>query len=160
MSTQASEARAAMERQLETLKADREQLVDALDHIQRVCAGSRTSTRRLRWIAQRAKSAIAGDDDWRDVDVPATDPLVGKLRELLRMIFPIASAELTQLVGSYTTPEDQKTLRTPELIETITERGVYDDCKVLREFLMQTRRNVPEINIEELRKGGDWIELT
>jgi hypothetical protein len=148
--------------ELEQLRGEREQLVDALDHIQRTCAGSRTQTRRLRWIALRAKCAIEGSDEWRVADVPINDPLVERLRELLKMIFPIAAAEFQQLVSGYTAPEDQRRLADDvlALIETINERDVHADCLVLREFLLATRRNVPEINIEELRKGGDWIELT
>lgn len=47
-----------------------EAYVDALDHIVRVCHASRTQTRRLRWIEARAKGAIEGNQDWRDLDIP------------------------------------------------------------------------------------------
>ena len=153
----------ALRARLDTVLADRERMADALEHIANVCDGSRTSTRRLRWLALRARCAVRGDDkSWRDADLPVVDPLVDKLRELLRMIFPIPAAELKQLVSSYTAPAHQERLANdlPALIETIDERAVHADCLVLREFLQQTRRNVPEINIDELRKGGDWIELT
>ena len=48
-------------------------LRDALDHIARVARGSRTGTRRLQWIAQRAQSAIDGDHAWRDLPTPKID---------------------------------------------------------------------------------------
>jgi hypothetical protein len=43
-------------------------LAKALDHIARTAARSRTSTRRLRWIEQRALTALRGDE-YRDIDV-------------------------------------------------------------------------------------------
>lgn len=49
-----------------------EVLRDALDHIEKVCSGSRTQTRRLRWIGARAKSALNGNDNWRSLDLPKT----------------------------------------------------------------------------------------
>ncbi|MGH7337520.1 MAG: hypothetical protein ACREI7_08080 [Myxococcota bacterium] len=151
----------ALRAQLDRLKAEREQLVDALDHIQRTCAGSRTQTRRLRWIALRAKCAIEGNDEWRVADVPVNDPLIEKLRELLTQIFPFVSRELVFTLDNYTTlGAKRKEATFAELLASINERDVHDDCKMLREFLQATRRNVPEINIEELRKGGEWIDLT
>ncbi len=46
------------------------QLRDALDHIVRVARRARTGTRRLTWIAQRAQSALNGDNAWRELDEP------------------------------------------------------------------------------------------
>ena len=43
---------------------------DALDHIMRVAKASRTQTRRLRWIAERARCALEGGEDWREMDLP------------------------------------------------------------------------------------------
>ena len=43
-------------------------LANALDHIRKTAAKSRTSTRRLRWIEQRALFALRGDE-YRDIDV-------------------------------------------------------------------------------------------
>lgn len=43
---------------------------DALDHIMRVAKASRTQTRRLRWIESRARCALEGGEDWRDIDLP------------------------------------------------------------------------------------------
>ncbi len=53
-----------------------EEMVDALDHIMRVANGSRTSSRRDRWIAERARCAIEGGRDWRDLNIPKIDPRV------------------------------------------------------------------------------------
>lgn len=154
------ESRARAERLVSELRADVERMRDALDHIANVCNGSRTNTRRLRWIAERCKGAIEDNENWRTADLPVVDPLVETLRGLLKLIYPICAAELTSLVGSYTTPDDQERLGTAELIEKINERDVHADCVVMLEFLKQARRNVPEININELRKGAKWIELT
>ena len=43
-------------------------LANALDHIRKTAAKSRTSTRRLRWIEQRALFALRGAE-YRDIDV-------------------------------------------------------------------------------------------
>ena len=43
---------------------------DALDHIARVSMGGRTKSKRNEWIAQRAKSALNGDDDWMRLEKP------------------------------------------------------------------------------------------
>jgi len=56
-------------KKMSDLKAEREELIDALDHISRTAKASATQTRRLRWIAHRADSAIQGED-WRDIDLP------------------------------------------------------------------------------------------
>jgi hypothetical protein len=43
-------------------------LAQALDHIARTAAKSRSQTRRTRWIEQRALGALRGDE-YRDIDV-------------------------------------------------------------------------------------------
>ena len=43
-------------------------LARALDHIARTAAKSRSQTRRLRWIEQRALFALRGDE-YRDIDL-------------------------------------------------------------------------------------------
>lgn len=43
-------------------------LATALDHIARAANQSRSMTRRIRWIAQRAELALAGRE-YRDIDV-------------------------------------------------------------------------------------------
>ena len=42
-------------------------LRDALDHIMRTARASRTSTRRLRWIEQRAYQALQGKYETHDL---------------------------------------------------------------------------------------------
>lgn len=54
-------------------------LIDALDHIIRTAQRSRTQTRRLRWIAERARCAIDGKEDWREINLPRKSKL--SLRE-------------------------------------------------------------------------------
>ena len=50
---------------------DAELLRAALDHIAKTAAGSRTSTRRLRWIEQRARWALEGKQYDREAfDMP------------------------------------------------------------------------------------------
>jgi hypothetical protein len=61
--------------------------VDALDHIYRVAKGSRSQTRRLRWIAGRAADALGLGGDWRDLNYPVhvdrdTDRLREKIKDL------------------------------------------------------------------------------
>jgi hypothetical protein len=155
------EIRAREARQLEEVKADRERMRDALEHIASVCEGSRTSTRRLRWIALRCRCAIDGNEEWRVADLPVVDPLVDKLREILKEIFPFVSRELVFTIDNYSTLSsgEREGASFEELLESINERDVHDEVVRMRRFLIDTRRNVPEINIEELRKGGDWIEL-
>jgi hypothetical protein len=43
-------------------------LAQALDHIARTAARSRSQTRRLRWIEQRAQFALRGQE-YRDIDI-------------------------------------------------------------------------------------------
>ncbi len=43
---------------------------DALDHIERIARMSHQMSKRVYWIAQRAKSAIDGDEKWREFDYP------------------------------------------------------------------------------------------
>lgn len=43
---------------------------DALDHIKRICHMSDQMSKRTYWIAQRAQSALDGDEKWREFDYP------------------------------------------------------------------------------------------
>lgn len=45
---------------------------EALVHIINVVRGSRTQTRRLRWIESRAQSGLDGTTDWQKKDLPKT----------------------------------------------------------------------------------------
>jgi acyl-CoA hydrolase len=54
---------------IEQAREEAAEYVDALDHIMRVANASRTQTRRLRWIAERARCALEGGD-WRELDLP------------------------------------------------------------------------------------------
>lgn len=146
----ASPEQERLNQQLEALRDNREELVDALDHIERTCHGSRTQTRRIRWIALRARCAIDGRGDaWKEADVPVNDPLVETLRALLEQIFPYCKRELAGLIESYNELRGEGTEE--ELIVSITEVSVRDDCRMLVDWLAEVRRNVPKINNEERR---------
>lgn len=70
----------------EDLSQDVAELRDALDHIWRTARSSRTQTRRLRWIAARALSAIEGNNDWQDLDAPKVVARKFALREISAFI--------------------------------------------------------------------------
>lgn len=73
-----------------------ERLTEALDHVERIASGSSTQTSRIRWIAQRCRSALLNDDEWRTFKTPPDKMLriinerdrfkleAGKLRDQLR----------------------------------------------------------------------------
>lgn len=52
------------------LQIENECLHDALDHIMRVARASRSKSRCDRWIAERARCALAGTTEWKTVDLP------------------------------------------------------------------------------------------
>ncbi|MDN8617811.1 hypothetical protein [Variovorax ginsengisoli] len=66
-------------------------LANALDHIRKTAGKSRTSTRRLRWIEQRALFALRGDE-YRDIDLDLPKDAGPNTQEKLkrRMDFHIA----------------------------------------------------------------------
>ncbi len=68
--------------------AQREQeLINALSHIQKVASTSRTSTRRLRWIEQRAQYAIEGKPYIQDeFDMPKTSESVDSLKIDIKLL--------------------------------------------------------------------------
>jgi len=45
---------------------------DALDHIMRTAKASRTQSRRDRWIASRAESALNDTTDWKNENYPVS----------------------------------------------------------------------------------------
>lgn len=78
------------------------ELVSALDHIAKTCNRSRTSTRRLRWIEQRAKWAIEGKPYDRDAfDLPKDGGSTAhKLSlEVARLKAELAEVQRTQSAG-------------------------------------------------------------
>ena len=63
------------------MSTDYPELVDSLDHIWRVARSSRTKSRRDRWIAERARCALEGGEDWKGIDLPKTaDDDIKRLR--------------------------------------------------------------------------------
>lgn len=68
--------------------------VDALDHIVRTARSSRVTSKRLSWIANRAESAINGDETWRTAPVPVNgESQIFRARARIQEI----EAELTAL---------------------------------------------------------------
>lgn len=65
-------------------RADIERYVDALDHIARVSRHARERTRRIRWIEARAMSAINGNEDWRELDLPKHAKSAAEQKEIIR----------------------------------------------------------------------------
>jgi hypothetical protein len=64
-----------------------ERYEDALDHIWRVCGQSVQMSKRTYWIQARARSALDGDEKWREFDYPRNrqrqrENLRAKLRDL------------------------------------------------------------------------------
>lgn len=79
-------------------------LREALSHIIRTCQGSRTRTRRLRWIEQRAQFALEGkpySDDAFDLPKDATgsnEKLRAKVKDLHSLLNRVR-LNVTQLQG-------------------------------------------------------------
>lgn len=104
-----------------------ETLVDALDHIARVCRGSRTQTRRIRWIEMRARCAIEGGQDWREAEIPKTDPTLEALRGMIEGIYPVARMAI-KFLEQYE-PDD-------------LDADQAADLKALREFDARVREHM------------------
>ena len=68
------------------IEQQNKKLIDALDHIMRTANTSRTQTRRLRWIAERARCAINGNDDWREIDLPKKAKMSQRERKMQNFI--------------------------------------------------------------------------
>jgi hypothetical protein len=113
-------------------------MLDALSHIARVCAGSRQSTRRIRWIEQRAKSAIAGDDEWKAIDLPRHEPGIERLETMVGSIYQYAKRELEGLIENYT---DEGGM--------ILDENIQRDVDMLRRFVADAIRNVEFIRAAE-----------
>lgn len=147
------EALEVSERRAQHLREERVKLVDALDHIMRTALASRTSTRRLRWIGTRAKSAMDGDDKWKSELIPRHDPLIEKLRELIVTAEGFLGEDLAELIDSYSTRREGSE---SDRMRSITERQIYDDCIELRAWLEEATRNVPalyERSVKEQPRG-------
>ena len=54
----------------EQLQLENKAMHDALEHIELTALRSRTSTRRLRWIALRARDGVDGTDIAKTIDLP------------------------------------------------------------------------------------------
>lgn len=78
-----------------TIGHDREQFArtlggimsDALGHIRRICENSRTSSRRLRWVIQRAEWALAGKEyDREQFSLPETGRSYQSIKQELNLV--------------------------------------------------------------------------
>lgn len=136
------------EQQLEAERAKNEVMHGALEHIANVCKGSRMATRRTRWIEHRARRAIEGNGEWRDLDLPKHEPLVERLNTMIVSIFNIVLDEIEARRDVYE-----------------NDLGVVDDEKIGREleilerFVADARHNIqlirelPERPLPRLPKG-------
>lgn len=76
--------------------------IDALQHIIATCRNSRTQTRRIRWIAERAQSGIEGTTAWQKVDFPKKiDSIEQQEKRLARLRSTIESLRVQrdELIG-------------------------------------------------------------
>jgi hypothetical protein len=103
----------------------------ALEHIAKVCRGSRMATRRTRWIEQRALRAMEGNGEWRDLDLPKHEPLTERFNTMIVSIYPIVLEEIEARRDVYE-----------------GDNGVVDDEKIGREleilerFVADAKHNV------------------
>lgn len=112
--------------------------VAALDHIAKVCDNARQSTRRIRWIAQRARSAIAGDDEWRKVDLPRSDPQVERLETMIVSVYQIVKAELEARRDLYEGDDHE-----------IPDARMRHEVEVLDRFVVDARARIKVIGAME-----------
>jgi regulator of replication initiation timing len=61
-----------MEKTYEALQIENKRLRDALEHIEITALRSRSMTRRIRWIAIRARDGLDGTTLSKEVDLPAS----------------------------------------------------------------------------------------
>lgn len=118
---------------------------DALEHIVRVCEGSRQRTRRIRWIEQRAQCTLNGNDAWKTLDLPRHEPAVRHLSELVASVYDIVKREIEALKDVY---EDKAT-------GAITDEQAKADLKVLEKFVRDAYHSVQSIREYEDNRRHD-----
>lgn len=72
---------------LDVILDHQRKMIDALDHIKRICNSARTPTKRLDWVVARCKMALLGEDwnrDYAPLPNSIRDTEVEDLREALR----------------------------------------------------------------------------
>ena len=111
-------------------------LAQALDHIARTAARSRSRTRRTRWIEQRALIALSGED-YRDIDIDLPKNAGADTPEKLqrRMAYHIAIKH--QLINALVQLEC-KALLGAKACDT---QGPADGFRVLAEFAREAIDN-------------------
>ena len=98
-------------------------LRDALDHISRIATAARQPTKRLDWIASRAKDALRGQDWSKDyLPEPKKQVLqeVNELRETMFMLVQACEAGNSVLIA---VAAEEARARHASLFR----RGQYDD---------------------------------
>lgn len=114
-----------------------EDLVDALDHIFRVARASRTGSRRDRWIAERARCAIEGGRDWREINIPKMDPRVDRAETQIANILPHVKRYV-------------EAIREADSVDGVIEdQEVIDELAEIEAFVNFARR------LPAVRKGGE-----
>jgi hypothetical protein len=93
-------------------KVDPMILAAALDHIARTAAKSRSETRRLRWIEQRALCALRGDE-YRDIDVDLPKSAGPDTREKLGRRLAAHAKALRQLLDACERMEAERDCEKP-----------------------------------------------
>lgn len=111
---------------------ERKLLVDALGHIKRICENSRTGTRRLRWVIQRATWALAGKEYDRDqFSLPETGRSYQSMKQELKAIK--ARYAVCRDVGNYVFFEDMS--NGDGLIPTGEEFDALIDAQIQKQAL-------------------------
>jgi len=125
---------------LYAVQPDRKLMVDALGHIKRICENSRTGSRRLRWVIQRASWALAGKEYDRDqFALPETGRSYRSMKEELKLLK--ARYEVCRQVGGYQFFEDMS--NGGGLIPTGEEFDALIDAEVEK----QERQNWEKDNV-------------
>lgn len=80
----------------EAIREQNEDMRDTLDHIIRVCRQSRMQSRRIRWIADRARCGLDGTTHWKCLDLPKKVDMDTKRLLRLRAQMQNDSAMITE----------------------------------------------------------------
>lgn len=123
-----------------------EEVIDALDHIARVCRGSRTQTRRIRWIEARARCALEGGRDWRELQLPKVDPTIEGLEDTIRTLYLIALESADGL-------QEELDLDTENEIDPEEAEAMREELHAMRQFVKKARNYVPRIRELEGRRA-------
>lgn len=134
-----------LEKTVDELDSRVARFADALQHIARVCEGSRQRTRRIRWIEARAQCTLNGNEAWKTLDIPKHEPGMRRLSEIIASVYDIVKREVEALRDVY---EDKAT-------GAITDEQAAKDVKVLDKFLRDAYHEVESIrHYEQERRAA------